>query len=142
VTATEALARAVAAEQQVIYGYGVAGAHLAVKTQRQLALAALAVHRTRRDSLAQLLLAAGGRAPAESPAYALPFAVTTAQAARKLCALLEDGCAGAAWDLCAATASSTAARRLAVTWLADAATRAAQWRGNAAASGAALPGQP
>ncbi|HET6909003.1 MAG TPA: ferritin-like domain-containing protein [Mycobacteriales bacterium] len=139
-TGAEALARAVAAEQQVIYGYGVAGAHL-TGPQLGAALAALDVHRIRRDTLMQLLSAAGGRAPVEAPAYALPFAVTTPSTARALCALLEDGCAGAAWDLTAATAAHSPTRSLAVTWLGDSAVRAAQWRGRGAAL-PALPGRP
>jgi len=139
-TGVEALARAVAAEQQVIYGYGVAGAHLTGPLER-VALAALDVHRTRRDRLMQLLSAAGGHTPVEAPAYALPFAVTTPSNARALCALLEDGCTGAAWDLTAGTAPHSPARSLAVTWLGDAAARAAQWRGRGAAV-PALPGRP
>lgn len=139
-TEREALARAIAAEQQVIYGYGVAGAHL-TGAARRLALAALDVHRVRRDTLIQLLRGAGGRPPGQAPAYALPFTVSSPAAARSLCALLEDGGAGAAWDLVTAAASRSAVRTLAVGWLTDAATRAAGWRGSAA-SVPALPGQP
>jgi hypothetical protein len=135
----EALAAALAVEQQVIYGYGVAGAQPAGR-DRALALAALSAHRVRRDRLAALLTAQGATPPAAAPAYALPFPVRTPAQARSLCALLEDGCAGAAWDLTAA-AATRATRALGVSWLTEAATRAAAWRGPTAVP-AALPGRP
>jgi hypothetical protein len=135
---TAALAAAVTVEQQVIYGYGVAGAHL-VGADRRAALAALGAHRVRRDQLAALLRPAA--APVAAPAYALPFPVTDPASARRLCAELEDGSAGAAWDLAAAAGPGRPARGLAVAWLADAAGRGAQWRAGQGTN-PALPGAP
>jgi len=137
-TQPAALAAAVSVEHQVIYGYGVAGARL-VGADRRAALQALGAHRVRRDQLVALLRPAA--APAAAPAYALPFPVTDPASARRLCAQLEDGCAGAAWDLAAAAGPGRPARALAVGWLADAAGRAAHWRGGEAAN-PALPGAP
>jgi hypothetical protein len=139
-TAGDALAAAVRAEHEVIYGYGVAGAHLTGPDRRR-AERALTAHQLRRDQLVGLLAQAGVSAPVASPAYALPFAVTTPSSARQLCARLEDGCAGAAWDLTAATAASSAARTLGVRWLTEAALAAAAWRGLVAPQ-PALPGRP
>jgi hypothetical protein len=138
VTLTQALAAALVVEHQAVYGYGVAGAHLAGR-DRTTALAALDAHRLRRDRLAALLSGKGASPPAAAPAYALPYPMRDAAAARSLCAALEDGCAGAAWDLTAAAPARSAARELAVRWLAQAAAAAVGWRG---ASGPALPGQP
>jgi len=139
-TEAAALTAAVAVEHQVIYGYGVAGAHLS-GADRKLALATLNVHLARRDQLTALVTAAGGTPPPGAPAYALPFPVSSPATARALCALLEDGSAGGAWDLTAAAPARTPARTLGVGWLADAASRAAGWRGPAAAP-IALPGKP
>lgn len=137
---SDALVAAVAVEHEVVYGYGVAGAHLTGR-DRSAALAALDVHRVRRDRLMALTRRAGRTPPAAQPAYALPFAVTGSATARRLCALLEDGCTGAAWDLTAASAPGGPARLTGVGWLTEAATRAAHWHGGGAA-GPALPGRP
>lgn len=137
-TLPEALAAAIATEHQAVYGYGVAGAHLAGRA-RAAALTALDAHRLRRDRLAALLTRADVTPPAAAPAYALPFPVRGARAARSLCAMLEDACAGAAWDLTAASPPRSAARDLAISWLAQADAASTGWRG---APGPALPGQP
>jgi hypothetical protein len=138
VTLAGALAAALVVEHQAIYGYGVAGAHLGGRPRAD-ALAALDVHRLRRDRLAALLGNAGATPPAAAPAYALPSPVRDGVAATALCATLEDACAGAAWDLAAASPARSAARDLAVRWLAQADAAAVGWRG---APGPALPGQP
>jgi hypothetical protein len=135
-----ALAAALSVEQQVVYGYGVAGAHLTGR-DRARALTALQVHQTRRDRLATLVTAAGASPPTAAAAYALPFPVTSPTTARALCAHLEDGCCGAAWDLAASSAADDVARHLAVGWLTEAATSAAAWRGKGA-DAPALPGRP
>lgn len=139
-TPAGALAAAVATEDQVIYGYGVAGAHLRGR-DRAAAAAAFTAHRLRREQLVILLRRAGGTAPTAPVAYALPFPVHVPADARRLCALLEDGSCGAAWDLADASPPLQAARALAVTWLRDAATTASGWRRDPSAE-AALPGQP
>jgi hypothetical protein len=140
-TEVQALAAAVAVEHQVVYGYGLAGAHLAGR-DRAAALAALDAHRSRRDQLEALLTRSGKTPPAAAPAYATPVAVRDAASARTLCALLEDGCAGAAWDLVGSSGSGTTTRALGVGWVADAATAAMTWRGGASSAVPALPGQP
>lgn len=137
-TLAEVLEAALVAEHQAVYGYGVAGARLGGRP-RAAALAALDTHRVRRDRLAALLAATGATPPAAAPAYALPFPVRDATSAASLCAALEDACAGAAWDLAAASPARSVARDLAVRWLAQADAAAVGWRG---APGPALPGQP
>ena len=135
-TVAQALAAALTVEHQVVYGYGVAGAHVSAAAHAQ-ALRDLEAHRIRRDRLAAML---GPAAPVAAAAYALPFPVHDDATARSLCALLEDGCAGAAWDLVAAAAPGSAARDLGVSWLAESAVGAARWR--SLSPGAPLPGQP
>ena len=134
------LSAAVAVEHQVVYGYGVAGARLGGR-DRAAALDALTSHRLRRDQLARLLVERHVVPPAGEAAYALPFPVPDATAARRLAAALEDACTGAAWDVVAASAPGSEARALGVSWLADATTRGQAWRG-AATAGAVLPGHP
>jgi hypothetical protein len=141
-TRLEALLAALAAERQAVYGYGVGGAHLSA-SGRRLARAALAAHQARRDRLVQLVTAAGATSPPEPSGYRLPFAVVDRTSAATLLARIEDGCAGAAWDLCSASAPGDDARRLAVAWLGEAASRAAHWRDIAQlAAEPALPGKP
>jgi hypothetical protein len=132
-----ALKQALAAEQAVVYGYGVAGAHLS-DTDRRLAASRLVAHEQRRDQLSTLITALGAVAPAALPAYRLPFAVDDAAAARRLAGYLETSVTGAAWDLVTATASRSAGRELAVGWLSETAVAAARW----GAPVAALPGRP
>ena len=137
-----ALQAALAAEHQVVYGYGLAGARLGADDRRR-ALRRLDVHRARRDTLARLIRATGADPDVGAPAYLPPFPVTGVASALRLAEHLEVGAAGAAWDLAAATTASTDARRLAVTALADTARAAAYWRHRAgSAVDPALPGQP
>jgi hypothetical protein len=136
-TDLEALQAALAAEHAIIYGYGVAGARLTGKAEA-LATASIRVQRERRDTLSGLVTAAGATPVAAAPAYRTPFPVTGATTARRLAAALETGGTGAAWDLVAASAPDSPARRLAVAWLSDAAVRIARW-GEPVPP---LPGQP
>ena len=140
-TEAEALRAAVGVEDQAIYGYGLGGAHL-LGRERARALAALDAHRLRRDRLVSLLARTGATPPVALPAYAPPFPVTDHSSARKLCAALEDACAGAAWDLVAASRAASASRSLGVPWLTDAAVAAAAWRAGTVAGNPAMPGQP
>jgi hypothetical protein len=121
-----ALQAAIAAEHAVVYGYGPVGAHLK-GAARRYAAGRLTAHQNLRDRLAQLITAAGVTPAAAQPAYRLPFPVADAAAAKRLAAHLENGSAGAAWDLTAASAAQSEARDLAVTWLTDAAVAAAHW---------------
>lgn len=140
-TPVEALVAAVEVENQVVYGYGLAGAHLSGH-DRVDALAALDAHRARRDQLSVLVARRGATPPAAAAAYLPPAPVVDAASARALCAALEDACAGAGWDLAAASGPATAERSLAVAWLAAAATAAATWRAGTGSPPPALPGQP
>ena len=138
-TPTQALAAALGVEHQVIYGYGVAGAHLSAAARAD-ALRELDAHRLRRDRIAALLSSARAAVPVAAPAYALPFPVHDDASARALCSRLETGCSGAAWDLASSTYANSEARDLGVTWLTQSAVAAARWSG--ATPGPALPGQP
>jgi hypothetical protein len=136
VTTLAALQAALAAEHATIYGYGVAAARMQ-GTDQQYAMASLNAHQLQRDRLIALITALGATPVAALPAYQLPFAVNSQATARQLAAQLEQGDAGAAWDLTAASAPASSLRGLAINWLADAAQRAAHWGAQQA-----LPGQP
>jgi hypothetical protein len=135
-TELTALQAALGAEQATIYGYGVAGAVL-TGSDRTYATTALAAHTEIRDQLMTLITALGATPVAARPAYQLPTAVTDSAQARSLAAQLEQGSAGELWDLVAATKPAGHARALAISWLSDAAVRAAHWGAEPA-----LPGQP
>jgi hypothetical protein len=139
-TIGEALQAALGVEHQVVYGYGLAAAHL-TKTRYTLALTALAEAETRRDLLADLIRRLGQVPSPAAPAYLPPTAVTDAATAVALCLRLEQAAEGAAWDLVAASAPGDDVRRLGVHWLGVAAVNAAKWAGNASTE-PALPGQP
>jgi hypothetical protein len=136
VSQTTALQAALAAEQATVYGYGVAAAILQ-GTDRASATAALDAHTEIRDRLIALITAGRSTPVAALPAYQLPFPVTTAESARELAAHLEEGSAGAYWDLIAASPPQSQPRSLAIGWLSEASLRAAHWGGQQA-----LPGQP
>jgi hypothetical protein len=136
VTDLAALQAALAAEQTTIYGYGVSGAIL-TGSDRDDAMSALDAHQVVRDRLGALITAMGATPVAARPAYQLPFPVATQTAARELAGQLEQGCAGALWDLIAASPSQSPTRALAIGWLSDSAVRAAHWGAQQA-----LPGQP
>lgn len=141
-TSTAALQAALAVERAVVYGYGLAGAQLAGHALT-LVRDAIVLHSERRDAIEALLRQARVTPTAGPPGYRPPFPVTDPQAAAALAARLEDGSAGAAWDLAAASRADDDSRRMAVEWLADAAVRAATWRRLAGLpSLQALPGQP
>lgn len=135
-TELAALRAALAAEYATIYGYGVAGAHLR-GADRDYAMTALEAHMLQRDQLIGLISALRVTPVAALPAYRLPLAVHSPATSRELAAHLEQGSAGAAWDLIAASAPTTSLRSLAIGWLSDAAQRAAHW-----GMTQALPGQP
>jgi hypothetical protein len=141
VTLDDALQAALSVEHQVVYGYGLAAAHL-TKSRYRLALAGLTGARARRDQLADLLRRRGQVPAAAAPAYVPPSPVTDAATAAALCLRLEHAAEGAAWDLVAASAPGDAVRKLGVQWLGAAAVSAARWAGPAAESEPALPGQP
>jgi hypothetical protein len=136
VSELEALQEALAAEQAIVYGYGVLGAHLS-GTQEAYAMQRLTSHMLRRDKLAAAITADGATPVLARVAYALPFPVDNQASARELGGHLELGAADAAWDLAAAADARSASRSLAVAWLTDAAVSAEYW-----GASQALPGQP
>jgi hypothetical protein len=85
-----ALQGALAAEHAAVYGYGVVGAMLAGNEQAD-ARADWTAHQVARDTLEAMLAKLGATPVAASPAYALPFPVTSASTAAKLAAALEEG---------------------------------------------------
>lgn len=131
-----ALQSALAAEQAVVYGYGVLGAHLSGRA-RTYAAGRLTAHENLRDRIAALVAGQGATPVTAQPAYRLPFPVTDQTSAKALAAHLENGAAGAAWDLTAAAPPGSAGRSFAVDWIADVAVAAARW-----GSVPPLPGQP
>jgi hypothetical protein len=138
----QALQAALEVEHQVVYGYGLAGAHLTGRL-RDRSRARVDVHAALRDRLAELVSSAGGRPVVAQPAYGDPVGVTGRATALALLVRLEDALTGAAWDLVAASAAGGEVRRLGIDTLADAATWAARWRDAAGDVGQpALPGRP
>jgi hypothetical protein len=135
-TMLDSLQAALAAEQAVVYGYGVVGAHLAT-TAEAYASDRLTEHMLRRDKLTALITAVGGTPGTARVAYQLPFEVTDAKTGALLGAHLEQGANGAYWDLIAAASPSSSTRSLAIDWLSNSAVSANRW-----GAPQALPGQP
>lgn len=123
---TDALQEVLAALHAVVYGYGVAGARL-TGADRARAHRLRDAHRAQRDALAATLRELGTDPMQTAAAYALPRPVETAEDARVLATLLEEGLAAAWAD--AVLRLPEAHRSLAVTGLRDAAVAAARWRG-------------
>jgi hypothetical protein len=147
VSLVAALQAALATEHAVIYGYGVVAARLrahqpSYRVDRTDALRRLGEHQRRRDTLARLVRAGGGRPVAADPAYGLPIPVSDVQAAVDLGSTLEAATAGCWWDVIAASGPDTAERRLGVTALADATAWVQRWAyGGSTHLVPALPGQ-
>lgn len=110
-----------------MYGFGVVGAHLPDGGPQ--ALAALAAHRARRDSLAEMIGAAGVDPVAAEPGYALPSPVTDAASARALAVRMEERLGGLYADLVAASAGDAEWREFAVRGVVGAAVQALAWGG-------------
>jgi hypothetical protein len=138
----EAMQAALAAEHAVIFGYAVAGAHLA-GADLAAAREADAAHRDRRDALSAAIRIRGADPVTAEPAYRLPFPVTGQLPAVRLAATLEEGTA-AAWRYLVAAADNADLRGTAVAALTDAAVRATRWRRRHDPAHAAVPfpGQP
>ncbi|MGH8939294.1 MAG: ferritin-like domain-containing protein, partial [Actinomycetes bacterium] len=110
----------------VVYGYGVAGAHLGGAARRR-ALRVWGRHRDQRDRLAGLVTERSGVPVASAATYALPAPVQTADDALVLATLLEERLAAVWAD--AVLALTGDLRGLATEGLRDAAVEAALWRG-------------
>src|SRR3984957_14306046 len=85
-----ALQGALAAEHAAVYGYGIVGAMLTGREQPD-ARSDWTAHQVARDTLEAMLTRLGATPVAASPAYALPFAVTSAKTAAKRAATLTRG---------------------------------------------------
>jgi len=136
--AVRALQMALTAEHAAVYGYGVAGAHLAGARQKAAARA-WAGHEAARDTLAAMITALGAEPVAAAPAYRLPFPVRNAPTAILLAALLEDRVAAAYLGLVAL--ADDRLRVLGARAVQAAALRATEWRGRTLAfPGLEVPG--
>ncbi|GGK27844.1 hypothetical protein GCM10010124_20520 [Pilimelia terevasa] len=135
------LAETLAGEHAAIYAYGALGVRLPA-AQAAVARRAEAAHRDRRDALLLRLDSDGGNPPAARPAYALPFAVADAAAARRLAVHVEERTAGL-WRA-ALGVTEGPARQLALTGLTESALWAARWRrySGQAPSTVVFPGRP
>ena len=130
-----ALQAALAAEHAAVYGYGVVGAMLA-GTEQADARTDWTAHQVARDTLAAMLTRLGATPVAASPAYKLPFPVTSASTAAKLAATLEEGVTRGYLGLVAV--SNPTLRAFAAKAMQASANRALAWSG----STVAFPGMP
>jgi hypothetical protein len=130
-----ALQAALAAEHAAVYGYGVVGAML-TGTEQAGARTDWTAHLVARDTLVTMFDKLGAIPVAASPAYKLPFAVTSEKSAARLAAILENGVTRAYLGLVAV--SDPALRRFAAQAMQTSATRALAWSGTTIA----FPGMP
>ncbi|MGB6457953.1 MAG: ferritin-like domain-containing protein [Streptosporangiaceae bacterium] len=135
--AVAALQQALAAEQAVSYGYGVVGAHLpGGSAAAALAEADWVAHLRAGDQLTEMISARGGQPTAAAVAYQLLFPVTSATAAQRLAATMEDGVAQA--YLAVVALPDAGLRSFGAQQVRAAALRAQSWRGTTQA----FPGLP
>jgi hypothetical protein len=135
IASVTALQGALAAEHAAVYGYGVVGAMLTGSEQAD-ARADWMAHQVARDTLEAMLTKLGATPVAASPAYALPFPVTSPHAAARLAATLEEGVTRAYLGLVAVT--NPTLRGFAARAMQTSANRALAWSG----STVAFPGMP
>jgi len=133
--ALSALQAVLAAEDAAIFGYGVAGAHLA-GSRLTAAEQDWTGHNRARDALAGLISRLGAVPVAAQAFYRLPFGVHDAASAAALAAYLEDGVTRAYLGLVAV--SDPSLRGYGALAMQGSAERAAFWRG----STEAFPGLP
>ena len=122
-----ALQAALAAEYAAIFGYGVAGAHLAGSRQ-DAAERDWTGHNEARDALAAMISGLGAAPVAGQAFYQLPFPVHDAASAMKLAAYLEDGVTRAYLGIVAV--SDPRLRGFGALAMQGSAQRAAYWRGS------------
>lgn len=131
----DALQDALAIEHQVIYGYGVVGAHVSnpglqlnslMPSQAAVQLR-LRQHQELRDHIAALVRSARQAPVSAATAYQLPFVVTGPSAARRLGLLLEQSVGSAAYDVIAASERRSPERALMIRSLTAAADWQARW---------------
>ena len=126
-TQLEALQAALAGEHAALYGVGVAGGKLSGARFRG-ATDLYEQHRSNRDQLSALVVAAGETPVAAEPAYDLPQAVTNAATAAALVLLIERRVAAVYGDLVEA-AEQPAVRSFAIESLLSAASTQIAWGG-------------
>jgi len=136
-SASDALAAALAAEDAAIYAYGVLGVRLESDDEKTDAHAAETAHRQRRNYAVTRLDELKAKPPATPAGYDLPFPVTDRDSALKLAIQVEDGVAQAWRPVLPVTESSDRATALAA--MTDAAVRATRWRRRAGAAPLTLP---
>ncbi|MGC3971832.1 MAG: DUF4439 domain-containing protein [Pirellulales bacterium] len=122
----DGLTAALKSEYAAVYAYGIVQAY-SLAARQTSAAEFIAAHRAQRDALAAALIATGVAAPAAAPAYNLPLQAKDATSAAELAVAAEEDCAQAHRELLA-DAGSDGNRRLGLTGLTGAATRAARWR--------------
>lgn len=123
---TDALGKAVDAENAAIFTYGVITAF--VSGSRRAAVSRdVAAHRARRDALAEAIRSSGAKAPEAAAGYTLPVAVADSGSAARAALAAESDCE-AAFRALLEKAGSADARRLGVDGLTETALRAARWR--------------
>jgi len=125
--AVSALQAALAAEDAAIFGYGVAGAHLA-GSKWGAAEQDWTGHNEARDTLAAMISKLGAVPVAAQAFYRLPFPVHDATSAMALAAYLEDGVTRAYLGLVAV--SDQRLRIFGALAMQGSAGRAAFWRGS------------
>lgn len=130
-----ALQTVLAGEHAVVYGYGVAGAHLDGAEQAR-ATRGWDRHRADRDAVEVLVASRSATPEPPRAAYALPSPVTNAREARLLIALLEERLATVWADAVAALDGELRSR--AATGVSEAALAAVAW----GAETGAFPGLP
>jgi hypothetical protein len=130
-----ALQSALAAEQEAVYGYGVAGAYLSGSMQ-SAADADWLAHTSASNTIEAMLRERGTQPPAAAVAYQLPIAVQTSAQAVSLAVIIEDRIATTYLGLVAQ--DSPAIRKFGALQVQASALRAAAWRG----STVAFPGLP
>lgn len=141
-TTTDALARALAAEDEAVFGYGVLGPHLDA-ADASTARDDQAAHEALRDTAQGVLAARRAAVPAPQADYPDLYPVRTAGQARVLAVRLETQ-AASAWRaaFAAAVAASpvdTVLRDRALAALTDTALRATRWRLAIGAGPATVP---
>jgi hypothetical protein len=125
--AVSALQAALAAEDAAIFGYGVAGAHLAGSSQAA-AEQCWAGHNEGRDTLTAMISRLGAAPVAARAFYRLPFPVHDATSAMALAAHLEEGVTRAYLGIVAV--SDQQWRTFGALAMQGSARRAAFWRGS------------
>ena len=125
--AVRALQSALAAENAVVYGYGIVGAYLTGSMQAA-ATTDWVAHQVARDRLEAMLRSRGSQPAAAAAGYQLPAPVRSPAEAVSLAVTLEDRITTAYLGLVAV--SSTAIREFGALQVQASALRAAAWRGS------------